>query len=547
MTIKLSNLAIDRLMVGAVEIDKLVLGGVSFYTKASSTVPTNTTLPSITNPNTLPGVTLTSNVGAWDWKLQTQGSPVFDIMWMEDGIDTGVTASTFSNTLDGKTYTVKVRARNSLGEVSIWYTSSNSVAIVADTVAPTLSTPVLDNATGQITITNVSEPGTLYAIINHSATALTGSVIEAGVTGATEEAYTSFAVNTGNNVGSIDKSNVVAGNSYVHITIKDPSGNYSADAVVAFNQPDLIAPVLTNPTNAANGSTASTGSVSTDTAEGTLYYVVSTSNVAPTAAQVKLGQDNSGVAGAFSGSQTVSATGVQTITPAPSGLTASTMYYTHFMHEDVAGNQSIVSSATSFTTAAAAGAGPTIRSTSNTAGVNGASVAVTMPANIAIGDNLLVAIGHGNGVTVAATGWTQISTIALTSGTTRSLTVFKRTADGTEGASQTFNFTGGWSETGCVAIAMQNATTIGTPVTGSGAYATTYTGPTVSVAANSAALTFFLQNTVISGPSFLDGVDGGSASVAVFGSTGLTAGTSPAFTGTGTGASTWAGITLEVS
>lgn len=117
---------------------------------------------------------------------------------------------------------------------------------------------------------------------------------------------------------------------------------------------DVTAPTLSSPTDAANGATASTGSVSTNEGNGTLYWVVTTSATAPSAAQVKLGQDNSSVAATDSGSQTVSGTGVQTITPAPSGLTASTAYTTHFMHEDAATNQSTVSSASGFTTGAAA-------------------------------------------------------------------------------------------------------------------------------------------------------------------------------------------------
>jgi len=127
-------------------------------------------------------------------------------------------------------------------------------------------------------------------------------------------------------------------------------------AAVTVGAADVTAPVLTSPTDAADGATASTGSVSTDEGNGTLYWVVTTSATAPTAAQVKLGQDNSGTAAdGDSGSQAVSGTGVQTLSPAPSGMTASTAYTTHFMHEDSSGNQSTVSSASGFTTGAASG------------------------------------------------------------------------------------------------------------------------------------------------------------------------------------------------
>ena len=64
---------------------------------------------------------------------------------------------------------------------------------------------------------------------------------------------------------------------------------------------------------------------------------------------------HTGAAAAASGSQAVSGTGVQTLSPAPSGLTASTAYTIHFMHEDAAANQSSVASGDGFTTGAASG------------------------------------------------------------------------------------------------------------------------------------------------------------------------------------------------
>ena len=115
---------------------------------------------------------------------------------------------------------------------------------------------------------------------------------------------------------------------------------------------DVTAPTLTNPVDNANGTTAATGSVDTDEGNGTLYWVVSTSATPPSAAQVKAGQMHTGAAAADSGSQAVSGTGTQTLSPAPSGLTASTSYTIHFMHEDAAANQSAVSSGNGFTTQA---------------------------------------------------------------------------------------------------------------------------------------------------------------------------------------------------
>ena len=126
---------------------------------------------------------------------------------------------------------------------------------------------------------------------------------------------------------------------------------------------DTTAPVISSPVDAANGATAATGSVSTDEGNGTLYWVVSTSGTAPTKAQVKAGQMHTGAAAADAGSQAVSATGVQTLSPAPSGLAASTAYTIHFMHEDAAANQSTVASGDGFTTTSVSG--PTLIASGN--------------------------------------------------------------------------------------------------------------------------------------------------------------------------------------
>lgn len=108
------------------------------------------------------------------------------------------------------------------------------------------------------------------------------------------------------------------------------------------------APLLSGPSDNASGSVVTT-SVSTNTANGTLYWVATTTSTPPTKAQVKLGQNSAGVPAAGKGSQTVSTAGVQTIAGVGDGLTAGT-YIMHFMHEDGAGNWSAVMSGDGFTT-----------------------------------------------------------------------------------------------------------------------------------------------------------------------------------------------------
>lgn len=107
---------------------------------------------------------------------------------------------------------------------------------------------------------------------------------------------------------------------------------------------DDIAPTLSSATG--TGSTlTSAGGVTTDEASGTLYMVTTASATAPTKAQVKAGQDHTGVAALRVSSVAVSSTGAKTFSAA--SCTAGTRY-NHYMHEDAAANQSNVVSSASF-------------------------------------------------------------------------------------------------------------------------------------------------------------------------------------------------------
>jgi len=102
---------------------------------------------------------------------------------------------------------------------------------------------------------------------------------------------------------------------------------------------DTTAPILSLPTGTKTGSTTATGTVTTDEGNGTLYFIA-TVNATETAATIKAGS-----------SQAVSATGVQNVSF--TGLTASTTYYAHYIHDDAATNTSNVVNSASFTTDAA--------------------------------------------------------------------------------------------------------------------------------------------------------------------------------------------------
>lgn len=129
---------------------------------------------------------------------------------------------------------------------------------------------------------------------------------------------------------------------------------------------DVTAPILSSPIDAANGETAATGSVTTDEDNGVLYWVASTSATVPSVAQIQAGNDNTGSPAADSGSQTVSATGSQALSPAPSGLTPGTAYFLHFVHTDTSGNDSNIATGDGFTTDASALTAPSVVNTTAT-------------------------------------------------------------------------------------------------------------------------------------------------------------------------------------
>lgn len=125
------------------------------------------------------------------------------------------------------------------------------------------------------------------------------------------------------------------------------------------------APVLSTPTASATSPTTSTGSVSTDQADGTLYWLTNTSATATDTA-VKAGS-----------SQAVTTTGTQTTVS--SGLTASTTYYTHFLHRNASGQDSAVVSSASFTTPAPA-VPPTMNGSITVGTKTSGSISISYPA-----------------------------------------------------------------------------------------------------------------------------------------------------------------------
>lgn len=114
----------------------------------------------------------------------------------------------------------------------------------------------------------------------------------------------------------------------------------NADVDGSVTPEDVTAPVIILPTGAETGSDTATGTISTDTNEGLVYWEVTTNAVELKADVIAANQ-----------TQAVSATGIQTVNA--TGLANAADLYFHFVHVDDTGNESDVSSSAVFTTYAA--------------------------------------------------------------------------------------------------------------------------------------------------------------------------------------------------
>jgi hypothetical protein len=137
-------------------------------------------------------------------------------------------------------------------------------------------------------------------------------------------------------------------------------------------------PVLTTPVGTSTGTTTATVGATTDTGNGTLYAVVTTSATQPSIAQIKAGQNHLGSSAAYASSQAVSSTGAKTFSA--TGLSAATTYYAHLVQTSSGAVDSNVISSSSFTTSAAAATAVTISGPSGGL-VNVASTNFTVGAN----------------------------------------------------------------------------------------------------------------------------------------------------------------------
>jgi hypothetical protein len=222
---------------------------------------------------------------------------------------------------------------------------------------PTLSSPsvtVLNETSADASVVTNAGSGVLYWIASTSATQPTTTQIKAGQmhTGAAAAADGSQAVSSG---GVQEVFGGVIGLTegvtyYMHF-YQETDGLIGTNMVTssAFVPADVTGPVLSSAEGTQTGATTANLTVNTDTGAGNLFWVVTGSATTPSAAQILAGQDHTGAA-AVNGSRSVTAAGPQAF--GITGLSGGTTYWAHFLHRDVAlNNSNTITSSASFTTA----------------------------------------------------------------------------------------------------------------------------------------------------------------------------------------------------
>lgn len=203
--------------------------------------------------------------------------------------------------------------------------------------AAVLTTPTqasITQTTATIGCTTDSATGTLYGVVTTSATAPSAAQVEAGQdhTGSAAAASGSNAsLSAGAN--TINVTGLTADTTYYSHFVQDEGTAEYSNVLTSSSWSTLVAaPSLSDETAVSIGTTTVTPRVTTDTGNGTCYYVVTLqSESEPTNTQVEAGTNAADEAPIASGSQVVSASGVITFSEV-TGLTAGTPYRISYAH-----------------------------------------------------------------------------------------------------------------------------------------------------------------------------------------------------------------------
>lgn len=344
------DVAGEQLRVGIVTENAYGVSAEAFSAATAAVAgiaPSNTTLPSITGTLEV-GQTILINDGVWNGVPE----PTFAYELL-DAADDSVIATTktvlLTEAMEDLNVKPRVTATNFQGSASATGATVGPIdqAPFGEAVLSDFTVTATGETTAEFAITTDRGGGTMsIGIFPNGATVTDPAKLAAGTDDADNPAvwFGAFPVaGVDTYVEPID--GLSAGTTYDAYAVQHtPNASNIVTDEFATDTPDIIPPVLSSMV-ANPGADDRWGelSVSTDTGEGTLWWVVATAGApAPNAAQVKAGTDGAGAAAAYASSTTVSSTGTKT--KRATGLGSATAYVAYAMHEDALGNQSTVAS-----------------------------------------------------------------------------------------------------------------------------------------------------------------------------------------------------------
>jgi hypothetical protein len=243
----------------------------------------------------------------------------------------------------GRTYFIYSIVENSGGEQS---TVDRLTALATDVTGPTYITSSIVNITEtkfdlQV---NLSEVATVYYVVSTSAVEPSSTQILNGRDDTGNPAFKSglFSITSANANTAMPIMGLNSGVTYyVYSVAEDAAGNLSLVNVKSATTDSATTPPTYNSSSILNVTTSQFNLRVNLDKDATVYYVVTTSNVAPSAAQIISGWDQNNSPALKSGSIAATA-GVDATTSAITGLTSNTTYSVYSIARDAAGNNSAV-------------------------------------------------------------------------------------------------------------------------------------------------------------------------------------------------------------
>lgn len=306
------------------------------------------------------GVAAVSGIGAAFFAAAAASAGVASVTGVGQEFESGISAAAGSSAGVATASAVGTATTEAAG-------SSAGVATVSgvgdvDPEATNLTATVVDETSASVTMDVNKGDGNIYAVaINKATGTFPPSVaqVKAGQDGAGAAAawdHNQGVSTSGTQTFAGGATGLTEGQTYALYGVYTDGDLNDSDLATGndFTPADVTAPVIQSLDLAKVGPDDWDGTVNTDTAEGELDVVITTSSTAPSKAQIKAGQDHTGSAAADSVlNQAVAATGVQNLA-GNAVLSGSTEYWGYAVHTDAEGNESdVLSVAASFTTDAA--------------------------------------------------------------------------------------------------------------------------------------------------------------------------------------------------